>query len=308
MNRAGLRMVFLAGLLSVSVLSASGQQPESGKMFDAAGVAIYYEVRGSGPATPLIVANGGPGFDHSYLHCSAAWDELAKRRPVVFYDQRGNGRSGALKKGQTCTLADQIADLEALRTHLGYDRIELLGHSWGGYLAMAYAAAHPQRINHLIICDSAAPKWEDTAFLFKYIFPEKTAEQDKTAFAQEMGDDAALNSYMRIYLSMLFYSEEKRDAFLANAASYKYTKEINALLNTDLRRFDLNPELAKFRFPALVITGRYDINVAPSTAYKIHQAIPGSRFAVFERSGHLPFYEEPEKFVTLLEEFLAGKP
>jgi len=55
-----------------------------------------------------------------------------------------------------------------------------------------------------------------------------------------------------------------------------------------------------------VLTGRYDINVAPSTAWKIHRAIPGSRFAVFEESGHLPFFEEPWAFVKTLEEFLGG--
>src|SRR5262249_50546591 len=112
---------------------------------------------------------------------------------------------------------------------------------------------------------------------------------------------------IKVYLSMLFYSEEKRDAFLASAGSYKYRKEVNQALNNDLRRFDLNPELPKFRFPTLVITGRFDINVAPSTAYKIHQAIPGSKFADFERSGHLPFYEEADGFVRLVEEFLSSK-
>ena len=65
--------------------------------------------------------------------------------------------------------------------------------------------------------------------------------------------------------------------------------------------------IERIRLPALVITGRYDINVAPSVAYRIHKAIPGSRFAVFERSGHLPFFEEPREFVSLLEAFLAGK-
>src|SRR6185503_4619628 len=108
------------------------------------------------------------------------------------------------------------------------------------------------------------------------------------------------------YLSMLFYSPERRDAFLAQAAAFVYKPEINQTLNADLHRFDLGPELPKFRFPALVMTGRFDINVAPSVAYKIHRAIPGSRFVVFEKSGHLPFYEESEGFVRTLEEFLAG--
>ena len=73
------------------------------------------------------MVNGGPGFDHTYEHAAvpgttSAWDTLAKSRRVVFYDQRGNGRSGALKPGQSCTLADQIDDLDAVRAHLGATR------------------------------------------------------------------------------------------------------------------------------------------------------------------------------------------
>ena len=82
---------------------------------------------------------------------------------------------------------------------------------------------------------------------------------------------------------------------------------VNEALVADLRRFDLGPELPKFRFPTLVVTGRFDANVAPAVAWKIHKAIPGSEFAVFERSGHLPFYEEPAEFIERVERFLAGR-
>src|SRR4029079_17600722 len=107
-------------------------------------------------------------------------------------DQRGNGRSGALAKGESCTLADQIADLEALRVELRAPTMDLLGHSWGGYLVMAYAARHPERVAHLVIADSAAPKIQDTFFAFKNFFPEKTREEDGLAFAVELGDPKAV--------------------------------------------------------------------------------------------------------------------
>jgi proline iminopeptidase len=106
---------------------------------------------------------------------------------------------------------------------------------------------------------------------------------------------------------MLFYSPQNRDKFLATVSPGVYKKDINEAIEKDIERFDLNPEIRKFRFPTLVITGRYDMNVAPVVAYKIHQAIPGSKFSVFERSGHLPFFEEPDEFVRVTEEFLAGK-
>src|SRR5215510_2573334 len=174
--------IALLGLTLALPLRAA-EEP-GGKTFAAPGATIYYEVRGGGTGTPLFLANGGPGFDHAYLHISDIWDRIAESRPVVFWDQRGNGRSGPLKPGQSCTLADQISDLDALRAHLGFQQIDVLGHSWGGYLAMAYAARHPDRIKNLIICDSAAPKWSDTIFLFKDIFPHVIERQDKLTLAQ----------------------------------------------------------------------------------------------------------------------------
>ena len=278
---------------------------ESGATFRAGDVTLYVEVRGSGGGAPLVVVNGGPGFDHNYVHCSDAWDQLARRRRVVFYDQRGNGRSSRLKPGQSCTLADQIADLEAVRRHIGADQMDLLGHSWGGYLVMAYAARHPEHIAHLMIVDSAAPKWGDTVFLFKDVFPEGLERQQAVGFAEELGDSNAVAADLHEYLGMLFYSPAKRDEFVSQSGDYHYTRAVNAALNADLARYDLNPELPKFRFPTLVVTGRFDMNVAPSVAWKIHRAIPGSEFAVFERSGHIPYFEEPQAFVERLEGFLA---
>lgn len=310
------RIVGLVGVFGIigifGVLAPASAAPaEKGQVFQAPGASLYVEVLGNASGVPLIVVNGGPGFDHTYEHAAvpgttSSWETLARKRRVVFYDQRGNGRSGALKSGQSCTLADQIDDLEAVRAHLGVDQIDLLGHSWGGFLVMAYAARHPEHIRHLITVDSAAPKWGDTVFLFKDIFPEGQERSDSYAFADALGDKAASDAGIREYLHWLFYSPEKRDAFIAQVAPGVFTKAVNEAVEHDVQRFDLNPEIKKFKFPTLVVTGRYDINVAPSVAYKMHKAIPGSQFAVFEKSGHLPFYEEPEAFVRALEAFLAG--
>jgi proline iminopeptidase len=302
-----IRLTCLACVLLFCGILARAAGPENGQTFDGPGGKIYYEVTGSGSGTPLIIVNGGPGFDHSYLHIASAWDTLGKNRRVIFYDQRGDGRSDPLKPGQSCTLADQIADLEALRAHLGFDKIDLLGHSWGGYLSMAYAARHPEHIAHLLIVDSAAPRWADTLFLFDQIFPEISERRAGYVFGDEMGDKAASDASIHDYLTMLFYSQEKRDAFVAQMAPGAYHKEVFQAVIRDLPRFDLNPELHKFKFPVIVMTGRYDINVAPLVAYRIHKAIPGSRFVVFEKSGHIPFYEEPEAFVRAAEEFLSFK-
>jgi proline iminopeptidase len=300
-------LVSLSMLVLASVAPALAA-PENGKTFEASGATIYYEVFGTASGLPLIVVNGGPGFDHTYLHASTAWNALQSHRQIVFYDQRGTGRSLGDHKGQTFTLKDQIADLEALRAHLGYEHIDLMGHSWGGFLVMAYAATHPDRIAHLTIVDSMSPKgFKDTIFLFDDVFPETTERQAAVAFSSTMGDHAAAATDLREYVSMLFYSPEKRDAFMRDFSPSVYNKEVNRAVSADLEQFDLTPEIRKFRFPVLVITGRFDMNVAPLVAYKIHQAIPNSLFMVFERSGHMPFYEEPEAFVATLDSFLAGK-
>lgn len=299
--------LFVAVFVLILAVHPATAREENGKTFETPGATIYYEEIGSGAGNPLVLVNGGPGFDHTYLHLSPAWDALAKHRQVVFYDQRGNGRSVGDHKGQTLTLKDQIDDLEALRAHLGFERMDLLGHSWGGYLVMAYAAVHPDRVARLLMVDSAAPKIKDTIFLFEDVFPEITARQEAVAFADEMGDKSATAANMHEYLSMLCYSTEKRDVFLAGMSPTAFTKDVNKAVFGDLDRYDLNPEIRKFEFPALVITGRYDMNVAPLVAYRIHQAIPGSKFRVFEHSGHLPFFEEPEGFVQAVEEFLAAK-
>ena len=311
-------MLFVAAVLAASLVPATGAAApaaakpaptqEKGEMLEVApGLSLFYEVKGQGSGTPLFVVNGGPGFDHAYLHCSDAWDRLAAGRRVVFYDQRGNGRSTPLKDDQATKLLDQIADLDALRAHLGAPKLDLLGHSWGGYLVMAYASRHPDRIQHLIIADAAAPKIQETAFLFKHIYPETTERQDLLAFGEALGDPEAIARSLREYSSMLFVSNEVRDAYVARSDTFVFRPKINQALWSEAERYDLNPELTKFRFPTLVVTGRYDFNVAPSVAYSIHQKVPGSEFAVFERSGHLPFCEESDAWVKRVETFLRGK-
>src|SRR5215510_13976004 len=111
---------FTALFVALAAPLTAAAPPEKGQTFQAPGATLYVEVLGDAPGVPLIVVNGGPGFDHTYEHIAlpgtaSAWDVVAKKRRVVFYDQRGNGRSSPLKADQSCTLADQIEDLDAVR-------------------------------------------------------------------------------------------------------------------------------------------------------------------------------------------------
>ena len=156
-----------------------------GKFFQTAHVTLYYEVRGKTMGIPLVVLNGGPGRSHNSLLISPVWDELAQERPLVLYDQQGTGQSTPLQPGEACMLADQLLDLEALRSQLGVEQIDVVGHSWGGYLGMAYTARYGQRVRSLILVASAVPRIQDTVTLFQDIFPEVTERREQLRFAMQ---------------------------------------------------------------------------------------------------------------------------
>lgn len=156
---------------------------------------------------------------------------------------------------------------------------------------MAYAERHPEHVAGLILVDSAGPKWNEKSDVEDKIYPDVVERMKSIEFAADFGDKAARDEYSREDFSMLYYSPEKREML----ASVKFNWEVNEAVSKDLVRFDLPPELSKFRFPTLVITGRFD---APVFAYQMYRAIPGAQFTVFEKSGHLLFAEEPEGFAS----------
>ena len=201
-----LRPYFLVLIVACVAIQIQADEVEKGKLFQGSSASIYYETQGSSTGIPLFVLHGGPGFEHRYFHYSNAFETISKQRKVVYYDQRGCGQSPRLKEADSFRLINQIADLDELRAHLGYEKIDVLGHSWGGFLAIAYAARHPERINKLILCDSVAPKWSDTIFLFSQVFPESRARDNADSFAAELGDQDAIDRWAKEYLSLLFYS------------------------------------------------------------------------------------------------------
>ena len=263
-------------------------------------VDLAYWVLGSPQtATPVIAVNGGPGLSHIYMLQNDVWQRLAKGRQIVFYDQRGTGASTLRNPDAPQTMEAQVADLDAVRAHLHFAAIDLVGDSYGGLLAMAYTAAHPERVHKLILSDSAAPAWKDIVHLFPQVFPDKLEQQSRAAGTEpEQG--------LRNHFQMIFYSEEKRDAYLAGAKELGSHPKTGAAVRKATTNLDLTAALPNFRCPTLVITGRYDMNVAPLTAWKISKLIPGAQFVAFEKSGHLPYYEEPEKYVQVINNFLTA--
>jgi len=276
-------------------------------------VDLAYETFGAkGTALPIIAVNGGPGLSHSYMMQNDLWERIGRNRLVVLYDQRGTGGSkriqnGASQTGVSQSMDSQVADLDAVRQALGLTKFALLGDSYGGLVAMAYAAAHPEHVAKLILSDSPGPSWQSIVHLLPDVFPD--IEEENKQEAQKLGPEteAAARVSLRNHFRMIFYSTQKRDAYMSHMGDLGYEPAVGEAVAKATADLDLTSKLAGFKFPTLVIDGRYDMNVAPLTAWRLAHAIPGAKVVFFEQSGHLPSYEEPEKYIEVLEKFLNGQ-
>jgi proline iminopeptidase len=268
---------------------------------------LGYETFGAaGSSIAVIALNGGPGLSHAYMMQNDLWQRVAQHHLVVLYDQRGTGASKHLQPNASQSMDAQVADLDAIRSALSLDRVAVLGDSYGGMIAMAYAAAHPEHVSHLVLSDSAAPSWSSLVHVLPQVFPDQEeqgeAEQKRLAATDaEAAAQAGLVNHMR----MIFYSPELRDRYLEHMGDLGYVPAVAGAVQKATADLDLTAKLAQFRFPTLVITGRYDMNVAPLTAWRMAHAIPGAQIVFFEKSGHLPAYEEPDRYLKVLETFLA---
>ena len=304
----GARVVSRMGSLFLAlwlISAGAGAIPHATGVVNTPDVALGYETFGAPRGRPPVFAvNGGPGLPHAYMLMNDVWSKVASKRLVVFYDPRGTGASRRLRPGGRQDMDAQVADLDALRSQLGFERIALVGDSFGGRVAMAYAAAHPDHVAKLVLSDSAAPAGGGEVHLLPQTFPDveeqDRAEQARLAAAPEAAARAGLRSHFR----MIFYSPAKRDAYMARMGDLGFEPKVSEAVSKATSDLDLSQKLAGFAFPTLVITGRYDMNVAPLTAWRIARAIPGARLVVFERSGHLPSYEEPKRYQAVLETFL----
>jgi proline iminopeptidase len=301
-----LKILFALATLMPAMLCA--QVPHRTGNVQTAEVDLGYEIFGTpNSAIPVIAVNGGPGLSHAYMMQNDLWQRVAAHRLVVLYDQRGTGASKQLRANAPQTMDAQVADLEAIRAALSLDHTALVGDSYGGMIAMAYAAAHPEHVARLVLSDSAAPSWKTIEHVLPQVFPdreEQGAAEEKRLAAND--PDAAAQAGLVNHMRMIFYSPEKRNAYIASMGDLGYVPAVASAVQQATADLDLTAKLAEFRFPTLVITGRYDMNVAPLTAWRMAHIIPGARIVFFEKSGHLPAYEEPDKYVNVLEGFLSA--
>jgi proline iminopeptidase len=265
-------------------------------------VSLYTRVVGSGPS--VIVLHGGPGAHHDYL--LPQFDALARGRTLHYYDQRGGGRS-PVDRDVPVGWQQQVADLEALIDHWGLAPATVLGYSWGALLAMLHATHHPQRIARLALVSPAAPT-SDGRQEFERRFAERMRDPRIRRARDELQQSGLRERDPEQYRKRLFelsvagYFHDPERA--RDLTPFRVTGRTQDAVWQSLGEYDLSEELGRLAVPALVIHGRHDpipLSSAEQTA-KLLQA----QFEVFEHSGHVPYVEEPEKFVAVLDRFLPN--
>jgi proline iminopeptidase len=296
-------------------LQPDGLAPRDGYIA-VRGAELYFREIGQG--RPIIVLHGGPDFDHGYL--LPAMDRLADGYRLIYYDQRGRGRSAANVVPEAVSLESEIADLGAVREYFRQETVAVLGHSWGGLLAMEYAIRHPGRVSHLILMNPAPASHDDIAFFReerRTLAPDDVAELRAFAATAEYaaGDPETVTAYYRVhYRAALRRPEhvevvlERLGPSLASAEVILQGRAIEDRLVHEtwaLSDYDLLPELRRLRVPALVVQGGHDFIPAACTAH-IAQAIPGARHVLLGESGHFSYLECPDEVRTAIDEFFQG--
>jgi proline iminopeptidase len=265
---------------------------------------LYARAIGSGQ--PIVVLHGGPDFDSAYLLPDL--DRLADTYRLIYYDQRGRGKSADHVGPDDVTLASDIDDLDKVRERFGLESTTLLGHSWGAVLALEYALRHPTRVSRLILMNPAPVSASDVA-LFRKAYLQKIGEtnmdrqrQIVAGTAYREGDPDAVIERYRIHfkpafvrpdayeklmsaMKTAFVSQGKEGIVKARAA------EDHLMLDTwEKPGYDLLPQLRTFSIPTLVIAGDHDF-IPMETVAHIAQAIPGAKLVTLTNCGHFAYLE-----------------
>lgn len=270
----------------------------------ADGTRIAYYVAGNltpgqVAGTPLFVVSGGPGSDHRYMRVGGSFDRIAQNRPVVMFDQRGTSRSGPVT-GEP-RLAQWVEDLEAVRAGVGADKIDVLGHSFGGIFAMAYAERFGDHLQSVIFANSTASSIAETKSILAEVFPDRIEEWRRTRASLPPRFKA---SAIEILSAMEFVDTRRAEEYINAVADFTYNIEVNNALRRDMADVDFTQVVSSLSIPVLVLHGRYDPVIAPSSAWRLHRQIPGSELVILPATGHLPFAEVPNVFVRTVERFL----
>jgi proline-specific peptidase len=284
---------------------------EQERWLEHGGHRTWYRVVGDGKAgkDPLVCLHGGPGSTHHYF---APLERLADDgRAVVVYDQLGCGRSD--RPTDVDWSVDVFLDeLAALRTHLGLDRVHLLGTSWGGMLALEHALSGFGGLTSLVLSSTLASA-EEWVREVKRLRDELPAEVIAVLERHERAgttDDHEYEHVMDAFDARHFYRGATRPPELELMMAERGRETYRAMWGPNewtvtgaLRGWDVRPRLHELDVPALVIRGRYDLSTE-SISHTLVRGLPNAREVVFEHSSHTPVLEETERYLDVVGGFL----
>jgi L-proline amide hydrolase len=278
----------------------------------------WYRVVGTGEEPgkfPLLCLHGGPGAAHDYLDSLSAMADSGRR--VIFYDQLGCNRSAIPEsRPEMWTVQLYVEEVDAVRNALGFDRIHLLGQSWGGMLAMEYALTQPEGLESLTIASSPASmiQWVAEANRLREELPPQVQQTLLLHEAAGTVDSPAYKEAMQVFYDRHVcrvvpnpdYVKRSFDSIERNPEVY-FTMNGPSEFHVvgTLKQWDIIPRLGEIKVPTLVTSGRFD-EATPLIAGTVHDGIAGSQWVIFEESSHMAHAEEPERYMQVLGEFFTA--
>ena len=273
---------------------------------------FFYRSFGEPSKGTVLCLHGGPGATHDYMLSLTDLTEFGYR--VIFYDQLGCGKSDVPKNTALFTVERAVEEVEIMRKALKLTKINLVGSSWGGMLAIAYALQYQKNLKSMVTIGGLASVPRTTAEMQKMKSQLPDDVQAVMRKYEETGDYEnpeylkAVEVFYRKHLCRLnewpkelVYSLDhiSKPVYLTMNGPNEFT------IIGNIRYWDVTHLLHKIHVPTLITGGRFD-EVSPVEARSIHRGIKGSRLVTFQKSSHLPMWEERERFMTVVRKFLDG--
>ena len=277
---------------------------------DVPGGKIWYRLVGTGKGTPTILLHGGPGFSSFYLKPLEA---LGADRTVVRYDQLGAGHSDKISDTTMFTIPHFVAELDSLRAKLGYDKVDLVGHSWGTMLAVEYYRAHPEHVNAMVLASPSLdiPAWEKYARHLLTTLPDSEQKAVRVREAEKKFDapdyQHALDDFYGRYVWRRPDSVNLDSTFkTANMDIYNYMQGPSEFTITGtLKKYDATPFLKSVKVPVLYVVGEFD-EANPVTVKRFADLTPGAKYVVIPGSAHMIEWDNPDASLKAIRDFLRS--
>ena len=256
-------------------------------------------------AVPLVCINGGLLFSHAILWPAVA--PLATRRQLILYDQRGRGESQVPPGPRAARIEHDAGDVAALRQALGLTRWDVLGHSWGGGVAMLAAEQDQAAVRNLVLVDAVGVTSDWLADLVPSALPRLGPAERATLERLDLATLQQPDPHIHSAYSRALYPAWFADRELASLFSPpRSTSVTGAAIAARLRRdgYDWRPLLRGLRVPTIVMHGEADL-LPVSLAEETAGTIEGARLVLLPGAGHMPFWEAPEHFFGVVDDFLS---